>query len=200
MPSLPDLHVRWKCAWMLAALAPPLLWCSPEVSGSPPPGVCRFDDTEAAEHIPAQQEYSPAPDPGVPPTWLERGDPRAADCIVRDVSSTPEGSGWRWTYLKPVLKFHLADQDRRRFTMDFTIVDTAFRSTGPVTLTCVVNDRLLARLHCPRPGNYHLERDVPQAWLTPDPVIVQATLDKVWTAPADGARLGYVLVRAGFGH
>jgi hypothetical protein len=36
--------------------------------------------------------------------------------------------------------------------------------------------------------------------LTPDPVIVQAPLDKVWTAPADGARLGYVLERAGFRH
>jgi len=41
---------------------------------------------------------------------------------------------------------------------------------------------------------------VPPAWLKVDPVIVEASLDKVWTAPADGARLGYVLRRAGFGH
>ncbi len=178
----------------------PLLWCCSQGGAGVRSGARRFDDAEAAAHIPAQQEYSPAPDPGTVPAFLEMGDPRAADCIVRDVSTSPEGAGWRWTYLRPVLKFHVADHHHQRFAMDFTIVETAFRSTGPVTLTCLVNDHLLARLYCPLPGEYRLEREVPPAWLTPDPVIVQATLDKVWTAPADGARLGYVLNRAGFRH
>jgi len=181
-------------------LLAPVLWFHAPGVPAMRTGVRRFDDTEAATRIPAQQEYSPAPDPGMPPSFLEMGDPRANDCIVRDVSATAEGAGWRWTYLKPALRFHLMDRYRQEFAMDFTIVDIAFRSTGPVTLTCLVNDRVLARLSCPHPGNYHLERDVPAAWLTPDPVIVQAALDKVWTAPADGARLGYVLQRAGFGH
>ncbi len=185
---------------MPAVLVLPLLWCCSKGAVGARSGILRFDNTEAAEHIPAQLDYSPAPDPGVLPAFLEMGDPRAADCIVRDVSATAEGSGWRWTYLKPVLKFHPADHQRQHFAMDFTIVETAFRSTGPVTLTCLVNDHLLAHFYCPRPGRYHLEREVPPAWLTPDPVIVQAPLNKVSAAPADGARLGYVLERAGFRH
>jgi hypothetical protein len=82
--------------------------------------------------------------------------------------------------------------------MDFSIVETAFRDTGPVTLSCFVNDHLLASLHCRRPGDYHIEKPVPSSWLGgTGPTVVRAVLDKVWVAPADGTRLGYVLPRAG---
>jgi hypothetical protein len=159
----------------------------------------RFDDLAAASCVPPQQEYAPGPDPGPPPPFAEMGDPRAVEAIVRDISATSEGVGWRWTYLEPTLKFYLHQYEDQRFVMDFSIIPIAFKATGPVTLSCFVNNRLLTTVYCPRPGDYHLEKQVPAEWLRDtNPTIVRAVLDKVWTAPADGARLGYVLVRAGF--
>jgi hypothetical protein len=159
----------------------------------------RFDDLVRDACVPPQQEYSPGPDPGPPPPFAEMGDPRAVEAIVRDISTTSEGLGWRWTYLEPTLKFYLHKYDDQRFVMDFSIIPIAFKATGPVTLSCFVNNHLLTTIRCPRTGDYHLEKQVPAEWLQgATPTIVRAVLDKVWTAPADGARLGYVLVRAGF--
>jgi hypothetical protein len=163
------------------------------------PGYRRFDDLAAASRIPPQENYSPADDPGPPPPFVEMGSPRASECIVRDVELTIEGAGWRWTYLNPTLRFYLRENARQRFAMDFSVIPTTFRDTGPVTLSCYIDKRLLTRLWCPRPGDYHVEQAVPDSWLKGrGSVMVQAVLDKVWTAPADGARLGYVLFRAGF--
>jgi hypothetical protein len=126
-------------------------------------------------------------------------DPRSAECIVSDVSTTIEGGIFRWTYLKPTLQFHLDAYERQRFVMDFSVVERTFRDTGPVTLSVYINDRFLAAVLCSHPGDYHLERSVPASWLKgADPIIVKAILDRVWVAPADGARLGYILLAAGF--
>jgi hypothetical protein len=159
----------------------------------------RFDNLAGASCMPPQQEYSPAPDPGPPPPFAEMGDPRATEAIVRDISTTSEGVGWRWTNLEPTLKFYLHQYGDQSFVMDFSIIQMTFKDTGPVTLSCFINDRLLTTVRCPHPGDYHLEKQVPAEWLRDTtPTIVRAVLDKVWTAPSDGARLGYVLVRAGF--
>jgi hypothetical protein len=127
------------------------------------------------------------------------GDPRSTECIVRDISQTVEGAGWRWTYLEPTLKFYLSNTAAQDFIMDFSVPERQFRDTGPVTLSCWVNGRLLTKLRCPRPGNYHVDKPVPASWISAaNPTLVKAVLDKVWTAPADGARLSYVLLREGF--
>jgi hypothetical protein len=158
-----------------------------------------FGDSAAAQRIPPQQSWSPAPDPPPPLTFLEMGDSAANDNIVRDISLTPEGAGWRWTYLEPTLTFFLKNRNGQRFSMDFSIVETTFRDTGPVTLSCYINGRLLGQLHCPHAGDYRFEQAVPAEWLQgPQPTIVRAVLDTVWTAPTDRARLGYILIRAGF--
>ena len=163
------------------------------------PSYRQFDDPAQASRIPPQLEYSPGVDPSPPPTFVEASDLRFADCIVRDISRTIEGAGWRWTYLEPTMKFSLREREGQSFAMDFSIVETAFRNTGPVTLSCFVNNRLLASVRCPRPGDYHIEKPVPSWWLGgAGPAVVRAVLDKVWVAPSDGTRLGYVLLRAGF--
>jgi hypothetical protein len=159
----------------------------------------RFDNLAAASCMPPQQEYSPGIDPGPPPPFAEMADPQATEAIVRDISTTPEGAGWRWTYLEPTLKFYLHRYEDQSFVMDFSVIKTTFKDTGPVILSCFINNRLLIKVRCPQPGDYHLEKQVPAVWLRDtNPTIVRAILDKVWTAPRDGARLGYVLVRAGF--
>jgi hypothetical protein len=158
-----------------------------------------FADLALAERVPPQQSWPAGPDPPPPPTFFEMGDRAANDNIVRDISLTPEGAGWRWTYLEPTLKFSLKDRNGQRFVMDFGIVATTFRDTGPVTLSCYINDRLLGQLRCEHPGDYRFEQAVPAEWLqTQNPNIVRAVLDKVWVAPSDGVRLGYTLIRAGF--
>jgi hypothetical protein len=163
------------------------------------PAQRRFDDLAEASRIPPQQDYSPGVDPGPPPPFIEMGDPRSAECIVRDVSSGIEGDGWRWTYLQPTLRFHLQDYETQRFIMDFSVVERTFKDTGPVTLSCYINNRLLTKLHCAKPGDYHIDMPAPASWLRDaHPTIVRAVLDKVWTSPADGVRLSYVLYRAGF--
>lgn len=159
----------------------------------------RFDDLLTASQMPDQQIYSAGRDPGFPPPFLEMGDPRADECIVRDISPHIEAASWRWTYLSPTLRFYLQERKDLRFSMEFTIVETAFQQTGPVTLSCYIDDQLLTKTHCPHAGNYHLEEGVPDSWLqSGNPVIVRAVLDKVSTAPTGGVRLGYVLLRAGF--
>jgi hypothetical protein len=164
-----------------------------------PPTPRRFDDLARASQMPPQEDYSPGADPAPPLPFVEMGDPRSADCIVRDISSTIEGAGWRWTYLEPTLKFYLREYEEQRFGMDFSIPERQFADTGPVTLSCYINGQLLAKHYCPRPGNYHLEAPVPSSWIEGrNPTIVRAVLDKVWVAPSDGARLSYVLLRAGF--
>jgi hypothetical protein len=48
-------------------------------------------------------------------------------------------------------------------------------------------------------GQKRFEKPVPAAWLRTDAdILVAAEIDKVWIAPADGARLGFILSRAGF--
>ena len=158
----------------------------------------RFDDLAAATRIPPQMTYSPGVDPGPAPSYIEMDDPRAADCIVRDISPQAEGKGWRWTYVEPTLQFHLPAPVNQRFSMDFSIVDTTFRDTGPVRMSCYINGRLLTKLRCPKPGDYRIDVSVPPEWIVGERAIVKAELDRLWTSPADGARLGYILYRAGF--
>jgi hypothetical protein len=159
----------------------------------------RFDSLADAARIPRQEEYVAGTDPGPPPAFVRMSDPRSAESIVSDVSRSIEGELFRWTYLKPTLHFHVQSPERQRLVIDFGINDRTFADTGSVTLSAYVNGHFLASVHCSQPGDYHLEQRVPPAWLVEaDPAVVTATLDKVWTAGGDGARLGYVLLAAGF--
>ena len=160
--------------------------------------IRKFDDRANAARIPPQEEYVAGIDPGAP-AFVEMADPRSAEAIVSDVSPNIERGVFRWTFLRPKLQFHVQTFERQRLVMDFLINDRTFADTGTVTLSVYVNGHFLTSVRCRRPGVYHLEHFVPAKWLSErDPVIVTAPLDKVWTAQGDGARLGYVLLAAGF--
>jgi hypothetical protein len=157
-----------------------------------------FTDLAAAHRIPSQDVNPPGKDPEPPPSFLEMGDPRVTALIVRDISKSPEGAGWRWTFSKPAIKFPVAGIKDQRFAMDFSIVETVFRTTGPVTLSASINGHALGTFRCPHPGDFHFEAAVPDEWISgSDFALVEASLDKVWTSPSDGAKLGYILLRAG---
>jgi hypothetical protein len=124
-------------------------------------------------------------------------DPGANDYIVRDIALGNES--WRWTYAEPTLKFTLTTAEDQHFLYDFVVAGATLKDTGPVTLSIYINGRLLTRVRCKEGREYHVDKVVPAEWLSgSNAVLVRAVVDKLWTAPQDGARLGYLLLRAGF--
>jgi hypothetical protein len=116
--------------------------------------------------------------------------------IVSDISG-PSGT-WRWTGKHPAVRVAPRGNENLRYLIDFTIADVTFKETGPVTVSFFVNDHLLDAVHYATPGEQHFEAPVPADWVQPEAdTIVAAEVDKVWTAPADGAKLGLILTRLG---
>ncbi len=121
------------------------------------------------------------------------------DFIVRDISPVLEGGTWRWTFERPELRFILNSTEGLRFAADVGAAAATLAETGPLTISFLVNDRLLGQMRCDTPGERHFEKPVPAAWLnkaTYTRVVIHA--DKLFIAKADGAKLGFVLHRAGF--
>jgi hypothetical protein len=116
--------------------------------------------------------------------------------IVKDIGGL--AGPWRWTGQRPTVRVTPRSNENLRYLIDFTIADSTFRETGPVTVSFFVNDRLLGSRRYTAPGDQHFEAPVPAEWVTPNAgTIVAAEVDKVWVAPADGARLGLILTRLG---
>jgi hypothetical protein len=57
---------------------------------------------------------------------------------------------------------------------------------------------VLGSVRYPASGEQHFEKPVPPEWVDPaKDTLVAASIDKVWVAPADGAKLGFILTRIG---
>jgi hypothetical protein len=83
--------------------------------------------------------------------------------------------------------------------MDLAVSKITFDSTGPVTISFYVNDKLLDKVRYAEPGNKHFEKDVPPDWLATDRMnTMAAEIDKMYVSPEDGTKLGFILSRAGF--
>lgn len=126
-------------------------------------------------------------------------DPSAGTYIVRDISDTVEGGSWRWTYEHPELQFWLDSAVNRKLSVDFLCSGLTLRETGPITISFSVNGHALGEARCPKEGAYRFEKAVPPEWLdTTGANVVAAQADKLWTAPGDGRKLGFILLKAGF--
>jgi hypothetical protein len=105
---------------------------------------------------------------------------------------------WRWTGKRPTVRVRLRSADNLRYTIDFAVVEATLRYTGPVTISFLVNDRVLDRARYTRPGSQHFEKAIPAGWTTAgQDVMVGAEVDKPWTPPDGGPLLGMILVRIG---
>ena len=83
--------------------------------------------------------------------------------------------------------------------MSFHIHEKLFRDTGPVTVAVKINGHLLGSIYCDHVGDYRFNHAVPPEWVHfPEPVHVLAESSPLWTAPEDGAHLGYLIKEAGF--
>ncbi len=119
--------------------------------------------------------------------------------IVHDVNRGAEGDLWRWTRKRPEMRFYLENIDHLQFSADWSIADTTFKDTGPVTVSIFINGNLLDKVPCDRPGEKHFSKPVPESFLRANTMNFAALeIDKMWTSPTDGVQLGFILIRAGF--
>jgi hypothetical protein len=128
---------------------------------------------------------------------VDMSDDDAAAHIVSGVSPGA-AAPWRWVLQKPTVKVVASTNQGLRYTIDFSLPEVTFKTTGPVTMTFLVNDHALESVRYTAAGEYHYEKAVPTDWVEPlKDTILAAETDKVWVAPADGAKLGFILTRIG---
>lgn len=132
-----------------------------------------------------------------PARVVNMSDPDAPSRFVRDITGVATPT-WRWTGPRPTVRVRVRTTENVRYVIDFTIAQTTFKDTGPVTLTFIVNDHVLDRVRYATPGQKHFEKSVPPEWLEPGKdAIAGAEIDKVWVSKDDGARFGFILTRIG---
>lgn len=147
--------------------------------------------------------YAPPPQRGpVPPTdtssmLLEMDQPDLAPHIVKDIHERYE-TPWRWTDREPTLNVLAVVIDNLKLSLEFAIYDQGFAQTGPLELEFVVNGHTLDKVRYDTPGLKHYEKSVPPEWLS---AVVESTIaikvEKLYVAPADGAKFGIILAKAG---
>jgi hypothetical protein len=148
---------------------------------------------------PPQRQPLPTPSAAALSYFLSMSNPNADAYIVQGISLDTEGTGYRWTFEHPVLRFLVPRMDHPKLVMDFALPERVFRTTGPMTLTFSLNGKYMDRSTCMRPGQLHYEHEVPAELVHWDAInLVSIDPDKVWTSPADGTRLGFVVSRVGF--
>jgi len=106
-----------------------------------------------------------------------------------------------WTLDAPELKFRLASKKNRFFAAHFQLSKDTFQQTGPLVIDYFINGHLLQRVRYAEVGDHVYRHAVPEDWLrTDDYTIVKMQVRNPYIAPADGAKLGVLLISAGFGN
>jgi len=153
------------------------------------------------DSYPPPEQRQPAEGGNPPPfsMMVEMSSPDADLHIVKDVEPGSTGDYWRWTGQQPTVRVLAVTTDKLKLSCDFALWDTAFKQTGPVELSFFINDHLLDKVRYTSPGTKHFEKPVPPGWLNTDvETTVTASIDKPYTAPQDGKKFGFILVRIGF--
>ena len=123
-------------------------------------------------------------------------DPEAMQRVVSDILVPADG--WTWTGKHPTVKVRLRGTQNVQYVADLAIAEATFKTTGPVEIRFEVNGHELERVRFTAPGKRSYVKDVPAAWLLPgQDNIVSAEIDKMWTSPGDGAKLGFILTKIG---
>lgn len=118
--------------------------------------------------------------------------------IVSDIPTGDNGS-WRWTGKRPTVRVYLANAAGWRLTSEFSLADATMKDTGPVTLQFFVNGKPVGSQRYEKAGAYTFETPVPGELLKPSSDNdVSIEIDKMWVAPEDGAKLGFLLTSLGF--
>jgi hypothetical protein len=119
----------------------------------------------------------------------------APDHFIADISD-PLAGNWRWTGKRPMVQLGVPADANVKYHIEFAIPQETFRSTGPVTLTFLVNGRALDARHYEAAGSYEFEKDVPSEWiLRGADVRLGAEIDKILSL--NGRTYGFLLIAVG---
>ena len=159
--------------------------------------LCACSQAPTVYPLPAQR--APLPDfrPYRPAYLVSMTDADAERHILSDISGPPRAK-WRWTGKRPTLQIAFGDRLALDMVMDFVLMENTMKDTGPVTVTFRVNDHKLDSVLYPQPGVQHFEKPIPEEWLVRGKeAVLEAEIDKMWSAPQDGGKLGMILVGGG---
>src|SRR3954453_14491931 len=110
---------------------------------------------------PMQRKPLTGTEPSAVGHFVTMSDPNADAYIVKDVSPASEAGSWRWTGKRPELRFFLESTENLNFKADFSIAETTLRETGPVTVSVLINGKLLDTLKYADAGEKHFDKPVP---------------------------------------
>jgi hypothetical protein len=97
------------------------------------------------------------------------------------------------------MRFVLEDKANQRLVVNFIVHSGTFKETGPFTVEFRVNGTAVGKMRCAEPEEHRFEAPVPEELLEMMPETrVAIRVDKYWIAPTDNAKLGILLVDAGF--
>ena len=117
--------------------------------------------------------------------------------FVQDITGL-QAATWRWTGKRPTVRVTVRSAENLKYTIDFAIVEATLATTGPVTVTFLVNDHVLDHVRYSRAGTQHFEKPIPAGWVTAgQDVTVGAEVDKLWVPADNSPKLGIILVRMG---
>jgi hypothetical protein len=143
-------------------------------------------------HIPPQRAAIDAQDPPQDPAYADFSNPAADRWIVRDIAKG-EGSGWkRWTGANPAVR--VPAEGASVAEAEFELVPATFDTTGPVAVALFADGRKLTEARYEKTGTFQLKAPVAAS---AGPMEVSLTVDPVFIAPGDGAKLGVRLTGMG---
>jgi hypothetical protein len=135
--------------------------------------------------------------PGPDAMMVSMENPDADLVIVKDIYPGT-GISWRWTNQEPTVRVLVLSTENVRFSVDFGLWEDAFKITGPVEVSFLVNGKLLDKVRYTTPGGKHFEKPVPADWLDANTEVnVALSVDNLYVAPRDGAKFGVMLTRLG---
>jgi hypothetical protein len=121
--------------------------------------------------------------------------------FVDEIIMCPPKSVFCWTLDAPELKFWLSSNQDRVFAAQFKLSKETLQQTGPLVIDFFINDHFLERVRYAEDGDHTYRRIVPSGWLrTDDYTLVKMQIRNPYVSPSDGAKLGVLLVSAGFGN
>ncbi len=121
--------------------------------------------------------------------------------FVDDVIMCQPKSEVCWTLDAPELKFWLSSSRDRVLTVNFKLSGETLKQTGPLVIDYFVNDHFLETARYTEEGDHSYRHGIPPGWLrTDDYTIFKMQVRNPYVAPSDGAKLGVLLVSAGFGN
>jgi len=157
--------------------------------------VCACEHWPESYAVPVQRPAFDDPD-----RWervVRMTDVDAQEHFMSDIFDPLAGT-WRWTGRRPMLRLHAPEQTRRSYFIDFAIPQQTLKSTGPVTLTFLVNGHILDRRTYKTAGENTFEKVVPSEWLTGGDTTLGAEIDKTYTQKSGGRSYGFLLISLGF--